>query len=45
MRILEYRFEFSGSLRRESTANWAIISSVPGAQGALESELPRRSFE
>ncbi|CFP62677.1 Uncharacterised protein [Bordetella pertussis] len=36
--------EFSGSFRRVSTENWAIMSSVPGAHGACASELWRSSF-
>jgi hypothetical protein len=36
--------EFSGSFRRVSTENCAIILSVPGAQMALASEDSRISF-
>ena len=36
--------EFSGSTRRDSTENCAIMSSVPGAQGACASELLVSSF-
>ena len=36
--------EFSGSFSRDSTENCAIMSSVPGAQGALASEEPAMSF-
>jgi hypothetical protein len=43
-RILEKRLEFSGSLTRDSTANWAIILRVSGAQGACDSELLASSF-
>jgi len=43
-RIFEKMLEFSGSFRRESTENCAIISSVPGAHGACDSALLRSSF-
>ena len=36
--------EFSGSFRRVSTENCAIISSVPGAHGALDSDELASSF-
>ena len=37
--ILEKMLEFSGSLIRDNTENWASISRVSGAQGAPDSEL------
>ncbi len=36
--------EFSGSFSRVSTANWAIILSVPGAHTALARDDSRISF-
>jgi hypothetical protein len=36
--------EFSGSFKRDSTENCAIISSVWGAQGASDRALLRSSF-
>ncbi len=37
--ILEKMLEFSGSLMRDSTENWASMSSVSGAHGAPAREL------
>jgi hypothetical protein len=42
--ILLKVLEFSGSFRRVSTENWAIIFSVPGAHGAWASDELRTSF-
>ena len=36
--------ELAGSFRRDKTENCAIILSVPGAQGACESDELRTSF-
>ena len=37
-RIFEYTLEFSGSFNRVSVENCAIMSSVPGAHGALDKD-------
>ena len=42
--LLEKMLEFSGSFKRVSTENRAIISRVPGAQGDSERVLLRNSF-